>query len=108
MVTSPIFLHQHKKIDHLHSGGKKSSSSSLYFFTTRFMTFFCFVLFIAVDSVAGQASSSSSSGSHYRGRYIGPITAQKHKVSGEVYAVDSRTLHIRGFTYDGTGPGMKF
>jgi len=28
-----------------------------------------------------------------------------HGVSGEVYAVDGRTLHIKDFTYDGQGPG---
>ncbi|OXA45645.1 Protein Skeletor, isoforms B/C [Folsomia candida] len=84
-------------------------ASFAYCGRTLFLRFSLIVLaFFSVDSVAGQASSSSSSGSHYRGRYIGPITAQKHKVSGEVYAVDSRTLHIRGFTYDGTGPDAFF
>ena len=53
------------------------------------------------------SSTGQGSGAQYRGRYIGPITAQKHKVSGDVYAVDARTLHIRGFTYDGTGPGIE-
>lgn len=30
-----------------------------------------------------------------------------HAVSGEVYAVDSRTIFIKGFTYDGEGNIVK-
>jgi len=47
-------------------------------------------------------------GSAYRGKYLGPLTSRKHSVSGHVYAVDSRTLHLQGFTYDGTGPDAFF
>ncbi|KAF2881773.1 hypothetical protein ILUMI_24415 [Ignelater luminosus] len=31
-----------------------------------------------------------------------------HGVSGEVYAVDARTLHLKDFTYDGQGPAAYF
>ncbi len=27
-----------------------------------------------------------------------------HGIEGDVFAVDSRTLYVRGFSYDGTGP----
>ncbi|CAH1404632.1 unnamed protein product [Nezara viridula] len=44
----------------------------------------------------------------YYGRYIGPLSRLLHSVSGDVYAVDARTLHIRDFTYDGEGPAAYF
>lgn len=41
----------------------------------------------------------------YLGKFLGKLTELHHGVSGEVYAVDGRTLHIKDFTYDGQGPG---
>lgn len=41
----------------------------------------------------------------YFGKLIGKLSELHHGVSGEVYAVDSRTLYIKDFTYDGQGPG---
>lgn len=41
----------------------------------------------------------------YLGKFLGKLTEFHHGVSGEVYAVDGRTLHIKDFTYDGQGPG---
>jgi len=38
---------------------------------------------------------------------MGRLKTLHHSVSGEVFAVDARTLHIRDFTYDGEGPGKK-
>jgi hypothetical protein len=64
--------------------------------------------FLLILPVLFPGLAEAQTGAQYRGKYIGPITAQKHKVSGEVFAVDSRTLHIRGFTYDGTGPDAFF
>ena len=43
----------------------------------------------------------------YYGKYIGRLKTLHHSVSGEIFAVDARTLHIRDFTYDGEGPGKK-
>ncbi|CAG9821912.1 unnamed protein product [Phaedon cochleariae] len=46
-------------------------------------------------------------GSHsaqYFGKLIGKLSELHHGVSGEVYAVDGRTLYIKDFTYDGQGP----
>lgn len=44
-------------------------------------------------------------GAQYLGKLIGKLSELHHGVSGEVYAVDGRTLHIKDFTYDGQGPG---
>lgn len=41
------------------------------------------------------------------GNLIGRFTdlPTLHDVEGAVYAVDERTFYVRGFSYDGTGPG---
>ncbi|KAK9889864.1 hypothetical protein WA026_007230 [Henosepilachna vigintioctopunctata] len=44
----------------------------------------------------------------YFGKLIGKLSELHHGVSGEVYAVDSRTLYIKDFTYDGQGPAAYF
>jgi len=44
----------------------------------------------------------------YYGAFIGNFVNRFHGISGEVYAVDSRTLFIKGFTYDGQGPDAYF
>ncbi|XP_063880815.1 protein Skeletor, isoforms B/C-like [Scylla paramamosain] len=44
----------------------------------------------------------------YYGTRIGRLEPLHHQVKGEVYAVDSRTIHIRGFSYDGTAPDAFF
>lgn len=41
----------------------------------------------------------------YLGKSLGKLSEYHHGVSGEVFAVDGRTLHIKDFTYDGEGPG---
>lgn len=41
----------------------------------------------------------------YYGAHLGPLSELHHAVSGDVYAVDSRTLFIKNFNYDGEGPG---
>ncbi|XP_029659109.1 protein Skeletor, isoforms B/C isoform X3 [Formica exsecta] len=47
------------------------------------------------------------SGAYY-GKVIGKLSELHHGVSGEVYAVDARTLFIKDFTYDGEGPAAFF
>ncbi|XP_065351626.1 protein Skeletor, isoforms B/C-like isoform X2 [Cloeon dipterum] len=44
----------------------------------------------------------------YFGKPLGKLSEHHHAVKGFVYAIDSRTLHIRHFTYDGEGPGAYF
>lgn len=41
----------------------------------------------------------------YYGAHLGQLSQLDHGVSGDVYAVDSRTLFIKNFNYDGEGPG---
>lgn len=43
----------------------------------------------------------------YYGKLLGRLSELHHGVSGEIYAVDGRTLFIKGFNYDGEGPGKK-
>lgn len=44
----------------------------------------------------------------YYGAPLGPLNGLHHGVTGDVYAVDSRTLFIKNFNYDGEGPGNSF
>jgi len=44
----------------------------------------------------------------YYGKKIGPLSTLFHKVSGDVYAVDMKRVHIRNFLYDGAGPDAFF
>lgn len=41
----------------------------------------------------------------YYGIRLGPLSQFHHGVSGEVFAVDARTIFIKDFNYDGEGPG---
>lgn len=41
----------------------------------------------------------------YYGAHLGALSELHHGVSGDVYAVDSRTLFLKNFNYDGEGPG---
>ncbi|XP_017786522.1 PREDICTED: protein Skeletor, isoforms B/C-like isoform X2 [Nicrophorus vespilloides] len=61
------------------------------------------LLLIVLLGLAGNANSAE-----YLGKFLGKLTELHHGVSGEVYAVDSRTLHIKDFTYDGQGPAAYF
>lgn len=42
---------------------------------------------------------------NYYGAHLGALSQLEHGVSGDVYAVDSRTLFLKNFRYDGEGPG---
>ncbi|KAF2366389.1 DM13 domain [Trinorchestia longiramus] len=46
--------------------------------------------------------------SQYIGKRIGKLSELQHGVRGEVYAVDSRTIHVKGFSYDGAAPDAFF
>jgi hypothetical protein len=50
----------------------------------------------------------SVEGKDYYGKVIGNFNNYAHKVSGKVYAVDEDTIFIKGFSYDGLGPGITF
>jgi len=44
----------------------------------------------------------------YRGMFIGSLNSYHHQVSGDVYAVDSETLLLQNFVYDGNGKDTFF
>lgn len=48
---------------------------------------------------------NDAAGKNYFGTPVSRLTELHHAVSGDVFAVDSRTLFIKGFNYDGEGPG---
>jgi hypothetical protein len=61
------------------------------------------VAFVIIASISGGAV-----GAPYLGKFIGKLSELHHGVSGEVYAVDGRTLYLKDFTYDGQGPAAYF
>lgn len=48
---------------------------------------------------------AEAEGREYYGKLIGNFNNYAHKVSGKVFAVDEDTIFIKGFSYDGNGPG---
>ncbi|XP_044263750.1 protein Skeletor, isoforms B/C isoform X2 [Tribolium madens] len=62
-----------------------------------------FVAFAVIIVVSGGVA-----GAPYLGKFIGKLSELHHGVSGEVYAVDGRTLYLKDFTYDGQGPAAYF
>nr|XP_045605289.1 protein Skeletor, isoforms B/C-like isoform X2 [Procambarus clarkii] len=61
-------------------------------------------LFVAVCALVTTGGEAAG----YYGVRMGPLSQLNHGVKGEVYAVDSRTLHLRGFYYDGQAPDAFF
>lgn len=45
---------------------------------------------------------------NYYGTHIARLSELHHSVTGNVFAVDSRTIFIKDFTYDGEGPAAYF
>jgi hypothetical protein len=62
-------------------------------------------LYIVRLVVAGSAGRNWAA-PHY-GKLIGPLQEYAHKIRGTAYAVDESTIFIKGFNYDGTGPGKR-
>ncbi|KAJ8709908.1 hypothetical protein PYW08_009912 [Mythimna loreyi] len=51
---------------------------------------------------------SASAQVRYFGKELGALSALQHGVRGRVFAVDSRTLYLQDFHYDGEGPAAYF
>ncbi|XP_059469752.1 protein Skeletor, isoforms B/C isoform X2 [Neocloeon triangulifer] len=66
---------------------------------------FCTLLLVQ-NVIAEDENKAEDEG--YYGKPLGALSEHHHAVKGFVYAVDSRTLHIRHFSYDGLGPGAYF
>ena len=45
-------------------------------------------------------------GATYYGEQLGSLQNTNHGVAGDIYIVDSQRLHVVGFSYDGSGPGI--
>ena len=46
---------------------------------------------------------SNSHRKKYNGKYIGKLNSYHHQVNGQIYAVNEKTLLLKGFQYDGQG-----
>lgn len=57
--------------------------------------------------IAGVCKADTGANTYY-GRLIGSLESQYHGIRGDVYAVDARTLFIKGFSYDGKGQDALF
>lgn len=66
-----------------------------------FVTAICFV-FLGLATVKCDVTAP------YYGVRIGKFSTHFHEVRGEVYAVDDKTIFIKGFNYDGRGPDAFF
>ncbi|GAB6022740.1 hypothetical protein CHUAL_006836 [Chamberlinius hualienensis] len=64
---------------------------------SSWIALFCFII-----------GAGSSIAAPYYGKKLGTLKTYNHGASGEVYAVDAKTIHIRGFSYDGQGPDAFF
>lgn len=54
------------------------------------------------------ATMVRADGNKYYGKFVGNFNNRFHGIQGEVFAVDSRTLFIKNFEYDGAGPDAYF
>lgn len=74
--------------------------SHFYYFNT--------ILLLFVFPTTPGAGHTTAAVLQYFGARIGRLSELNHGVSGEVFAVDSRTLFIKNFNYDGIGPAAYF
>lgn len=66
-------------------------------------------LVILLSSVSGQEEGLASSGpEEYFGLLLGRFNVYHHAISGSIYAVNSTTLLIKNFYYDGLGKDAYF
>ena len=55
--------------------------------------------------MTGVHGARSGKNEGYYGKLIGTLDSDYHGIRGDVYAVDARTLFVKGFSYDGTAEG---
>lgn len=84
-----------------------SRSHSYFSISDRLKTSSLFIL-LNNDDIFFLITEQCSGATAYYGKLIGKLSQLHHGVSGEVYAVDARTLFIKDFTYDGEAPGLCF
>ncbi|XP_039275377.1 uncharacterized protein LOC111044628 isoform X6 [Nilaparvata lugens] len=66
------------------------------------------ILLLPIILLHFKASGVNGAVVEYYGKPLGPLSSFHHAVSGNVFAVDARTIHIRDFNYDGEGPAAYF
>jgi len=64
-------------------------------------------LFAILNSCGGADVERGEYDPRY-GTFLGRMVTLDHDVTGDVYAVDNITIHIRGFSYDGEAPDAYF
>lgn len=87
--------------------------NNIFFFESKanwfgFWSFFFSLNFIEMRPIWIRIGKLTNAARGYYGAHLGKLTELHHGVSGDVYAVDSRTLFLRNFFYDGEGPGNIF
>lgn len=63
---------------------------------------------LALLLLAGCCVTGGRSQEQYYGKDLGALSQLQHGVRGRLYAVDSRTLFLKDFHYDGEGPAAYF
>ncbi|XP_066600483.1 protein Skeletor, isoforms B/C isoform X2 [Prorops nasuta] len=67
-----------------------------------------FVRVLILGILAAPYFADAKYGSNYYGKVIGNLQTFGHGIKGRAYAVDERTIFIKGFSYDGTAPDAFF
>lgn len=68
----------------------------------------CYNCHIVVNFKLILSGLTAAAASEYYGAKIGALSQLHHGVSGDVYAIDSRTIFLKDFNYDGEGPGKQY
>lgn len=86
--------------------------TNCFFFTLNWIQssnwFGLIFLFFLLGLIWIRAGKLTNAARGYYGAHLGKLSQLHHGVSGDVYAVDSRTLFLKNFNYDGEGPGKTF
>ncbi|XP_048506173.1 uncharacterized protein LOC105689481 isoform X2 [Athalia rosae] len=82
----------------------QSAPTNKYKSSKKFLNHATVVAFIVISLSNLQQPCEAA----FYGKSLGKLTEYHHGVSGEVFAVDARTLYIKDLTYDGEGPAAYF
>lgn len=74
-------------------------------FVVHVFNYFFFSFYFIVSFFLIKVFSYANASFPYYGTKIGSLKRLHHGVSGDVYAVDSRTIFVKKFNYDGDAPG---
>ncbi|XP_053619754.1 protein Skeletor, isoforms B/C isoform X3 [Plodia interpunctella] len=88
--------------------GAVSERGRVTLLVREFCVLFGMRLHTALAVLAIGACLSGARGQRYFGKELGALSELHHGVRGRVFAVDSRTLFLKDFHYDGEGPAAYF